>query len=71
VKIYNTKDVYLAAFLKLKGCYCTVEKINKSEGLFIFNKNEVENFIQEYYGSDFEKFQNLTRNLISLVKNLP
>lgn len=68
---YQTKDVHLAAFLKLKGFKCQVKKINYSDGLFIFNKNEVEGHIESFFGSEFEKFQNITRNLISLIKNLP
>ena len=71
---YTTSDMYLAAYLKLKGCKMTVEKI-KSKAIFVFEKTEeLTEYVNEYLneGGSCEPllYTNSIKNLKNLLYNL-
>ncbi len=70
VKTYNTSDLYLAAFLKLKGQKFGVEKI-KNKVVFKFNTSEELNkFVSEYLTESGSCEPLLYTNSIKNLKNL-
>jgi hypothetical protein len=70
VKTYNTSDLYLAAFLKLKGQKFEVEKI-KNKVIFKFNTSEELNkFVSDYLTESGSCEPLLYTNSIKNLKNL-
>jgi hypothetical protein len=71
---YITPDMYLAAYLKLKGHKMKVEK-NKNKAYFIFDKNDfLSTCISDYLndGGDCTplSYTNSIKNLKNLIYNL-
>lgn len=70
VKTYDTSDLYLAAFLKLKGQKFVVEK-NKNKVIFKFNESdELNKFVTEYLTESGSCEPLLYTNSIKNLKNL-
>jgi hypothetical protein len=69
-KTYDTSDLYLAAFLKLKGQKFVVEK-NKNKVIFKFNESdELNKFVTEYLTESGSCEPLLYTNSIKNLKNL-
>jgi hypothetical protein len=73
-KIYKTTDLYLAAFLKLKGQKLNVEK-NKGKANFTFAENEelsklVNDYLTEEGSCNPLSYTNSIKNLKNLIYNL-
>jgi hypothetical protein len=73
-KIYKTTDLYLAAFLKLKGQKLNVEK-NKGKAIFSFDENEeLSKLVNEYLTEEGScnplSYTNSIKNLKNLIYNL-
>ena len=71
---YKTSDLYLAAFLKLKGFKMSVEK-NRNKAIFTFEKtDELSLLVNEYLneGGSFSTllYTNYIKNLKNLLYNL-
>jgi hypothetical protein len=71
---YTTSDLYLGAYLKLKGYKMTVEK-NRNKAVFVFEKNEglqkeVNNYLNESGSCEPLLFTNSIKNLKNLLYNL-
>lgn len=71
---YTTSDLYLAAFLKLKGHKMTVEK-NRNKAVFNFEKNEsfsqnVNDYLNEVGSCEPLLYTNSIKNLKNLLYNL-
>jgi hypothetical protein len=71
---YKTSDLYLAAFLKLKGFKMSVEK-NKNKAIFIFEKTDeltvlVNNYLNEGGSCEPLLYTNSIKNLKNLLYNL-
>tara|TARA_Y100000389_G_scaffold149997_1_gene149449 strand:- start:1013 stop:1246 length:234 start_codon:yes stop_codon:yes gene_type:complete len=70
VKIYNTSDLYLSAFLKLKGQKFSVEK-DRNKVIFKFNESEELNkYVTEYLTESGSCEPLLYTNSIKNLKNL-
>jgi hypothetical protein len=70
VKTYNTSDLYLAAFLKLKGQKFVVEK-DRNKVIFKFNESEELNkYVTEYLTESGSCEPLLYTNSIKNLKNL-
>jgi hypothetical protein len=70
---YKTSDLYLSAFLKLKGNKFTVEK-NKNKIYFIFDKTDflmssVTDYLSESGNCEPLLFVNSIKNLKNLIYN--
>jgi len=71
---YTTSDLYLAAFLKLKGNKMSVEK-NRNKAIFIFDRSEeLNNLITDYLSGEGSceplLYANSVKNLKNLLYNL-
>lgn len=67
---YKTSDLYLAAYIKLKGVKMEVEK-NKNKGVFIFDRTEdVMTHVSDYLSESGECSPLLYTNSIKNLKNL-
>jgi hypothetical protein len=71
---YKTSDLYLAAFLKLKGFKMSVEK-NKNKAIFIFEKTDeltvlVNDYLNEGGSCEPLLYTNSIKNLKNLLYNL-
>ena len=71
---YTTTDLYLAAYLKLKGYKMTVDK-NKNKAIFTFVKNEeivsdVNDYLNESGSCEPLLYTNSIKNLKNLLYNL-
>jgi tRNA pseudouridine-54 N-methylase len=71
---YTTSDLYLGAYLKLKGYKMTVEK-NRNKAVFVFEKHEglqkeVNNYLNESGSCEPLLFTNSIKNLKNLLYNL-
>jgi hypothetical protein len=71
---YSTSDLYLAAFLKLKGYKMSVEK-NRNKASFIFEVDELLNdLIVDYLNGEGNceplLYANSIKNLKNLIYNL-
>ena len=71
---YVTSDLYLSAYLKVKGNKYTVEK-NKSKSNFIFNETpELLSYVNEYLTENGSceplAYTNAIKNLKNLLYNL-
>ena len=71
---YTTSDMYLAAYLKLKGLKLLVEK-NKNKATFIFDKTEeltiyVNEYLNENGSCEPLLYTNAIKNLKNLLYNL-
>jgi hypothetical protein len=71
---YTTSDLYLGAYLKLKGYKMTVEK-NRNKAVFVFEKNEglqkeINNYLNESGSCEPLLFTNSIKNLKNLLYNL-
>jgi hypothetical protein len=71
---YTTTDLYLAAYLKLKGYKMTVDK-NKNKAIFTFVKNEeivsdVNDYLNESGSCQPLLYTNSIKNLKNLLYNL-
>lgn len=71
---YTTSDLYLGAYLKLKGYKMTVEK-NRNKAVFVFEKNEglqqeINNYLNEGGSCEPLLFTNSIKNLKNLLYNL-
>lgn len=74
IKIYKTSDLYLAAFLKLKGQKLSVEK-NKGKAIFSFGEDdELLKLVNEYLTEEGTcnplSYTNSIKNLKNLIYNL-
>jgi len=74
IKIYKTTDLYLAAFLKLKGQKLSVEK-NKGKAIFSFEENGVltklvNDYLTEEGTCNPLSYTNSIKNLKNLIYNL-
>jgi hypothetical protein len=74
IKIYKTTDLYLAAFLKLKGQKLSVEK-NKGKAIFSFEENDVltklvNDYLTEEGTCNPLSYTNSIKNLKNLIYNL-
>ena len=74
IKIYKTTDLYLAAFLKLKGKKLSVEK-NKGKAIFSFEENDVltklvNDYLIEEGTCNPLSYTNSIKNLKNLIYNL-
>ena len=74
IKIYKTSDLYLAAFLKLKGQKLSVEK-NKGKAIFSFEGNDVltklvNDYLTEEGTCNPLSYTNSIKNLKNLIYNL-
>jgi hypothetical protein len=74
IKIYKTTDLYLAAFLKLKGQKLSVEK-NKGKAIFSFEGNDVltklvNDYLTEEGTCNPLSYTNSIKNLKNLIYNL-
>jgi|TARA_Y100000389_G_scaffold151026_1_gene150701 hypothetical protein len=74
IKIYKTTDLYLAAFLKLKGQKLSVEK-NKGKAIFSFGENDeltklVNDYLTEEGTCNPLSYTNSIKNLKNLIYNL-
>jgi len=71
---YTTSDLYLGAYLKLKGYKMSVEK-NRNKAVFVFEKNdelqkEVNNYLNEEGSCEPLLYTNSIKNLKNLLYNL-
>ena len=71
---YTTSDLYLGAYLKLKGFKMNVEK-QRSKAIFIFEKTEelqqeVNNYLNESGSCEPLLYTNSIKNLKNLLYNL-
>lgn len=71
---YTTSDLYLAAFLRLKGNKMLVEK-NKSKAIFVFEKNDglmvlINDYLNESGSCSPLLYTNSIKNLKNLIYNL-
>jgi hypothetical protein len=71
---YTTSDLYLGAYLKLKGYKMTVEK-NRNKAVFVFEKNEglqeeINNYLNESGSCEPLLYTNSIKNLKNLLYNL-
>jgi len=71
---YITSDLYLGAYLKLKGYKMSVEK-NRNKAVFVFEKNdelqkEVNNYLNEEGSCEPLLYTNSIKNLKNLLYNL-
>ena len=67
---YKTSDLYLAAFLKLKGFKMSVEK-NRNKAIFTFEKtDELSLLVNEYLNEGGSCSPLLYTNSIKNLKNL-
>jgi hypothetical protein len=67
---YKTSDLYLAAFLKLKGLKMSVEK-NRNKAIFTFEKtDELSLLVNEYLNEGGSCSPLLYTNSIKNLKNL-
>jgi hypothetical protein len=71
---YTTSDLYLTAYLKLKGFKMVVEK-NKGKATFIFERTdeivkEVTNYLNEVGSCEPLLYANSIKNLKNLLYNL-
>lgn len=67
---YTTSDMYLAAYLKLKGLKMSVEK-NKNKAIFVFDKTEeLTQYANEYLNESGSCEPLLYTNSIKNLKNL-
>jgi hypothetical protein len=71
---YTTSDLYLGAYLKLKGYKMTVEK-NKNKAIFVFEKieglqDEINNYLNESGSCEPLLYTNSIKNLKNLLYNL-
>jgi len=71
---YKTSDLYLAAFLKLKGFKMSVEK-NRNKAIFTFEKtDELVVLVNDYLNEDGScqplLYTNSIKNLKNLIYNL-
>jgi hypothetical protein len=71
---YTTSDLYLTAYLKLKGFKMVVEK-NKGKATFIFERTdeivkEVTNYLNEAGSCEPLLYANSIKNLKNLLYNL-
>ena len=74
VKTYNTSDLYLASFLKLKGEKFLVEKV-KNKVIFKFNESEelgtlVTEYLTESGSCEPLLYTNSIKNLKNLIYNI-
>ena len=74
IKTYNTSDLYLAAFLKLKGDKFLVEKV-KNKVIFKFNESEklntlVTEYLTESGSCEPLLYTNSIKNLKNLIYNI-
>ena len=70
---YETSDLYLTAYLKVKGHKCTVEK-NKTKSTFIFNStpdllSHVDEYLTEIGSCEPLAYTNAIKNLKNLLFN--
>ena len=73
-KTYETSDLYLTAFLKLKGQKFIVEKVNKKV-IFKFTDNEVlgklvSDYLTESASCEPLLYSNSIKNLKNLIYNI-
>lgn len=71
---YKTSDLYLAAFLKLKGFKMSVEK-NRNKAIFIFEKTDelvvlINDYLNEGGSCQPLLYTNSIKNLKNLLYNL-
>lgn len=71
---YTTSDLYLAAFLKLKGNKMLVDK-NKNKAIFSFDKNDdlmvlINDYLNENGSCSPLQYTNSIKNLKNLIYNL-
>jgi len=71
---YKTSDLYLAAFLKLKGFKMSVEK-NRNKAIFIFEKTDelvvlINDYLNEGGSCQPLLYSNSIKNLKNLLYNL-
>ena len=71
---YSTSDLYLAAYLKLKGNKMTVEK-NRNKVSFCFEKNDnllldINEYLSEVGSCEPLLYTNSIKNLKNLIYNL-
>ena len=71
---YKTSDLYLSAFLKLKGFKMSIEK-NKNKVVFVFEKTEelmlnVNDYLNEGGTCEPLLYTNSIKNLKNLLYNL-
>jgi hypothetical protein len=71
---YTTSDLYLGAYLKLKGHKMSVEK-NRNKAVFVFEKNEeiqkeVNDYLNEKGSCEPLLYTNSIKNLKNLLYNL-
>lgn len=71
---YKTSDLYLAAFLKLKGFKMSVEK-NRNKAIFTFEKTDelivlVNDYLNEGGSCSPLLYTNSIKNLKNLIYNL-
>lgn len=71
---YKTSDLYLAAFLKLKGFKMSVEK-NRNKAIFTFEKTDelvvlVNDYLNEGGSCQPLLYTNSIKNLKNLIYNL-
>jgi hypothetical protein len=67
---YTTSDLYLAAYLKLKGSKMALEKI-KNKAIFVFEKTEeLTQYVNEYLNESGSCEPLLYTNSIKNLKNL-
>jgi len=71
---YTTSDLYLGAYLKLKGYKMSVEK-SRNKAVFVFEKNdelqkEVNNYLNEEGSCEPLLYTNSIKNLKNLLYNL-
>ena len=70
LETYTTSDLYLGAYLKLRGHKMLVEK-NKNKAVFIFEKSDkVQEDVNEYLNDGGECSPLLYTNSIKHLKNL-
>jgi|TARA_R110000868_G_scaffold190889_1_gene435010 hypothetical protein len=74
VEKYTTSDLYLGAYLKLKGFKMSLEKLNNKSG-FVFDKTkelqtEVNNYLNEMGSCDPLLYTNSIKNLKNLLYHL-
>jgi hypothetical protein len=73
-KTYTTSDLYLTAFLKLKGYKFLVEK-NKNKAVFVFDRTDgLITLVGQYLTQDTTccplSYSNAIKNLKNLIYNL-
>ena len=71
---YSTSDMYLTAYLKLKGFKMTVEK-NKNKAFFVFDKTDelslaVNEYLNELGSCEPLLYANSIKNIKNLLYNL-